>query len=122
MSKDDGKPGVLHSFLGGLLFTILLVIVVPILTAWLVEPIVSEAIGDTTLGPIDTASLVTAAMLLVLILFLILLGGGKIFKKYGVIGVIGLIIAYYLLGNVYNAILPIAIILLFVVISFIRDK
>jgi hypothetical protein len=123
MAKDDKKPGLLHSFLGGLLFTIVLVVIVPILIAWLIEPIVVDMIGDTQIaGLIDTASLVTVVMLIILILFLILLGGGKIFKKYGVIGVIGLIAAYWWLGNIYNAIIPVIIILLIVGISYLRGK
>ena len=123
MSKNDDKPGVLHSFLGGLIFTILLVVIIPMLTAYFIEPHITETIGDIGLEPyISAGTLVTAAMLLVLIIFLILLGGGKIFKKYGVIGVIGLIVAYWLLENIEGAILPIAVILLFVAISYIRGK
>ncbi|MDR0778695.1 MAG: hypothetical protein LBE48_04585 [Methanomassiliicoccaceae archaeon] len=124
MAKDGNKPGLLHSFLGGLIFTIVLVVIVPILIAWLVEPIVVDIIGDTQIaGLIDTASLVTVVMLIILILFLILLGGGKIFKKYGIIGVIGLIIAYWLLGNVWNAVIPVIIIMLLVVFSYLKgDK
>ena len=122
MSKDNSETGAMHSFLGGLLLTVVLVVVVPMLSAWFVEPIVQEALGDLTLGPIDASTLITAAMLLVLILFLLLLGGGKIFKKYGVIGVVGLVAAYWYLGNVWNAVIPVAVILLMVAVSWIRDK
>jgi len=122
MAENNEKPGVLHSFLGGLLLTILLVVVVPILSAWLIEPRVTEYLGDVNIDPFTAGMFVTAAMLLVLILFLLLLGGGKIFKKYGVIGVVGLIAAYYFLDRLYDAILPVAIIILFVAISYIRDR
>ena len=81
MAKDNDKPGVLHSFFGGLLLTVILVVIVPVLSALFIEPIVIEALGDTTLGPLSPAMLITAAMLLVFILFILLLGGGKIFKK-----------------------------------------
>jgi hypothetical protein len=122
MAKDDKKPGIAHSFLGGLILTIVLVIVVPVLTAWLVRPIIEEQFGDVSFSVFTSDMVVGALMLLVMILFLILLGGGKIFKKYGIIGVIGLIIAYWLLGNVWDAVLPILIILLMTGFSFWRES
>jgi len=122
MANENEKPNALHSFLGGMLLTILLVVVIPILSAWLIEPIVIEYLGDVNIDPLTPGTFVTAAMLVVLILFLLLLGGGKIFKKYGVIGVVGLVAAYWFLGRPYDAILPVAIILIFVAISYLRGK
>ena len=122
MANDDDRSGVLHSFLGGLLLTILLVVVVPVLSAYFIEPRVVEYLGDVNLGPFTSGMFVTAAMLLVLILFLLLLGGGKIFKKYGVIGVAGLVAAYWLLERPYDAILPVAIIIIMVIFSYWRDS
>ena len=122
MANENEKPNALHSFLGGMLLTILLVVVIPILSAWLIEPIVIEYLGDVNIDPLTPGTFVTAAMLVVLILFLLLLGGGKIFKKYGVIGVVGLVAAYWFLDRPYDAILPVAIILIFVAISYLRGK
>ena len=122
MSSDDSKPGLFHSFIGGLIFTILLVVVVPMIIAYFLGPIVNDALGGVTIGPLTPSTLITAVSLLILILFLILLGGGKIFKKYGLLGVIGLIVAYYLLGNIWDAVLPIIVIIIMTVISVIRDK
>ncbi|MDR0790975.1 MAG: hypothetical protein LBE47_00370 [Methanomassiliicoccaceae archaeon] len=124
MAKDDKKPGLLHSFLGGLFLTIILVVVIPILSAIFIEPIVHDAIGELYIGDtISTASLVTAAMLLIFILFLLLLGGGKIFKKYGVMGVVGLIAAYWYLDRIEDAVIPVIIILILVGFSYLKgDK
>jgi len=122
MANENEKPNALHSFLGGMLLTILLVVVIPILSAWLIEPIVIEYLGDVNIDPFTPGTFVTAAMLVVLIIFLLLLGGGKIFKKYGVIGVVGLVVAYWFLDRIYDAILPVAIILIFVGISYLRGK
>jgi hypothetical protein len=118
---NEEKTGVLHSFMGGLLLTILLVIVIPVLSAVFIEPIVTENLGDVALGPFTPGMFVTAVMLLVFILFLLLLGGGKIFRKYGILGVVGLITVYVLLERPYDAILPVAIIILFVAVGYIRD-
>ncbi|MCL2712270.1 MAG: hypothetical protein FWD37_03210 [Methanomassiliicoccaceae archaeon] len=120
MSGEE-KPSLLNSFIGGLILTILLVVVVPVLSAVFIEPIVTEYLS-ISIDPFTPGMFVTAAMLLVLILFLLLLGGGKIFKKYGVLGVVGLITAYYLLERPYDAILPVAIIILFVAIGHIRGN
>lgn len=122
MSNDESKPGILHSFFGGLLLTVLLVVVIPVLSVWFIEPIVYEALGETDLGPFTSGMLVTAAMLFVFILFLLLLGGGKIFKKYGVIGVVGLVAAYVYLERPYDAILPVIIIIVMVLFSYWRDS
>ena len=122
MSEDDNKPGLLHSFLGGLLLTILLVVVAPVLTALFIAPIVDDYLGNVSFWEFTSATIVTAVMLLVLILFLLLLGGGKIFKKYGVIGVVGLIAAYWYLGNIYDAILPVIIIILMVLFTMYKDR
>jgi len=122
MSKDADKPGILHSLLGGLVLTIILVVVVPALTAYFIGPLVNEYFGDITFWEFTPSTIVTAIMLLVMILFLLLLGGGSIFKKYGLLGVVGLIVAYWALGNVYDAILPIIIIILMTLFTVIKDR
>jgi hypothetical protein len=122
MSNNADKPGVMHSLLGGLVLTILLVVVVPALTAYFIGPLVNEYFGDISFWEFTPSTIVTAIMLLVMILFLILLGGGSIFKKYGLLGVVGLIVAYWALGNVYDAILPIIIIVLMTLFTMYRDR
>ena len=122
MANNSDRPGLLHSFLGGLIFTILLVVVVPMLIAYFIGPIVNDMFEDVSLGPLTPSTLITAVSLLILILFLILLGGGKIFKKYGLLGIVGLVIAYWLLGNIWDAVLPILIIILFVGVGVLRGK
>ena len=116
----------LQALLGGIVMTLLLVIVVPFVTVEYISPMVEDMIGDTNISTeiISVSSSVIAAvvMLLIMVLFMILLGGGAIVRKFGVIGVAGLVIAYWLLDDLYGCILPICIILLFAGISFIRDK
>jgi hypothetical protein len=122
MSKDKEKPGALHSFFGGLMLTIILVVVIPVLSAIFIEPILDDMLGGMEIGPLSASMLLTAAMLLVFILFILLLGGGKIFKKYGVFGVVGLIAAYVYLERPMDAILPVAIILIMVAFAWYKDS
>jgi len=122
MTENEVKPGRLHSFLGGLFFTILLVVIVPMLTAWFVGPIVNDIFEGANLGPFTPSMFITAIMLIVMILFLLILGGGKIFKKYGFFGVIGLIAVYYLLGNVFDALLPVIIIIFLAIYTYYKER
>ena len=116
----------LHALLGGMIMTLLLVVVVPWVTVQYISPIVEDMIGDANISTeiISVSSSVIAAivMLVILVIFMLLLGGGAIVRKFGVIGVVGLVVAYWLLDDIYGCILPICIILLFAGISVIRDK
>ena len=119
-------PNSLKSLLGGMIMTIILVVVIPFLTVEYISPVIDDLIGDTNVSSelISISSSVIAAvvMLLIMVLFMILLGGGAIVRRFGIIGVAGLVIAYYLLDDIYGCILPICIIILFAGISYIRDK
>ena len=120
------KMNPLHALLGGMIMTLLLVVVVPWVTVQYISPIVEDMIGDANISTeiISVSSSVIAAivMLVILVIFMLLLGGGAIVRKFGVIGVVGLVVAYWLLDDIYGCILPICIILLFAGISVIRDK
>jgi hypothetical protein len=119
---NDEKPGALHSFLGGLLFTIVLVVVIPVVTAILVQPVVEDLFEDHTIGVLAGSLIVTIVMLIFMILFILLLGGGAILRKYGLIGVIGLIAAYWYLGDIWGAAIPVAVLILFAGIGFVRES
>jgi peptidoglycan/LPS O-acetylase OafA/YrhL len=114
--------------MGGLFLTFLFVVVVPVISVLLVEPIVNEYLGDTEFGPFGPGMMVTGVMLLFLILFMLLLGGGRIFKKYGPIGVVGLVAAYVLMSylieevSMYDAVLPVLIIIIMVAFTYYRDS
>ncbi len=110
MGKDG--PGIIQSFAGGVLFTILLVVVVPVITTAYIEPLVIDAVGDTAIATLTSSTIVTIVMLIVMVLFILLLGGGAVLRKYGIVGVIGLIVAYWLMGNVYDALIPVAVLIL----------
>lgn len=110
MGRDG--PGVIHSFLGGLLFTLILVVAVPVVTTALIEPRVVEFVGDTSIAVLTSSTIVTLIMLAVMVVTMLLLGGGAVLRKYGVIGVIGLVAAYWIMGNVYDAVIPVIVLVL----------
>lgn len=91
--RITGK-GVAVSVAGGLSSTILLVVVIPALANYLIQPIVENAIGETSIAWITSSTLVSIVMLAFMIPFMLVLGGSAILKRFGVIGVIALVAAY----------------------------
>ncbi|MDR1690521.1 MAG: hypothetical protein LBR42_01580 [Candidatus Methanoplasma sp.] len=123
MAKESDKKNPAKSLLGGLVMTILLVVVVPVVISWLIEPIVMDLIGDTSFIGLTSGAVGAIVMFIILVLFMLLLGGGAILRKFGIIGIAGLILAYvFLLGQTWGWVMPVAIVILLGVVSYIRDK
>ena len=110
------------SFAGGLICTLLLVVAVPIVSDILIKPVVVDAIGDTAIASLSSGTLVTIVMFLVWIVFSMVFGGSAIFKRFGVIGVIALIVAYLLLGRPMDAVIPVAVIIIMIIWTYHKDK
>ena len=109
------------AFVGGMLFTVILVIVVPVITTNYIQPVIVRHAGDIGVGIISSSMIISAILFLVTILFSLLFGGGAILRSFGVIGVLGLIFAYWLLGNIYGSIIPVATLILFAILKRIWD-
>jgi len=123
MAEKSEKKGVGSSLLGGILMTILLVVIVPIIVSILIEPIVKDLIGDAEFAGLTSGAIGAIVMFIILILFMLLLGGGAILRKYGVIGIVGLILAYvFRLDQLWGWVVPVAIVILLGLVSFVRDK
>lgn len=120
--KTQGESGFLMSFAGGLICTLLLVVAVPIVSDILIKPVVVDAIGDTAIASLSSGTLVTIVMFLVWIVFSMVFGGSAIFKRFGVIGVIALIVAYLLLGRPMDAVIPVAVIIIMIIWTYHKDK
>ena len=114
MVKKKGSEGhgILTSFLGGFIFTLILVVVIPVVCNHYIQPIVEDAVGDNAFMWFSSSLIVTLIMLGFMLLFMIVFGGEAILKKFGIIGVIALILAYWALGNLPGAILPVACIII----------
>jgi hypothetical protein len=112
MAKSDDKPGIVKSILGGVLFTLVLLIIVPAVCGHFLSEQVVKLVGDTTLLTLSSAVIVNLIMWIIIIGFTFALGGGRILKKYGVFGIAGLIVAYWLLDNLMGAVYAIATLLI----------
>jgi len=98
--------GIVLKFFGGIIMTFLLVFAVPYFTENYITPYIIEAVGDNTLLFISSQTLIQMLIFLVMILFMILLGGGAVMRWCGIFGVLGMVVAYYLMGDVTRAIIP----------------
>ena len=109
---EEFKKEAPKAFIGGLICTLILVIVVPMLTTAYIQPVIEKGVGSLGIAIVSSSLIVTIIMILVTILFSLLLGGGAILRRYGVIGVAGLIFAYFIMKNPYGAIIPVATIII----------
>jgi len=86
-------------------------------------PYIQDAVGDNTFLFLGSQTLIQILIYAVMIGFMLLLGGGAIFKLCGIFGVLGMIVAYYLLGDVTRAIIPlISIAAAWIIFIPYRDK
>ena len=120
-SVTGESKSILESFVGGLIFTLIMVVVVPVICEILIQPVVQDIVGDNAFMWFSSSLIVTIIMLVVIVLFSMFLGGSAILKKFGIIGVIALIVAYWLLGDLPGAILPVAVIIIMFVVRKVKD-
>ncbi len=99
--------GIILKFCGGVAMTLLFVIAVPYVMYRYVTPLIVELVGDNGFLFLSSETLVAIIFYSILIGFALLLGGSAILRWCGVFGVLGMILAYYLLGNLEGAILPV---------------
>jgi len=95
-------------FLAGFAMTLIMVIFVPYVNSEYVTPFIVEKLSSSGILlylPLET--LVNIAMYLGLFGFMIIFGGGAVWRYCGVAGVIGLIAAYAVLDDLEGAIIPV---------------
>ncbi len=110
------------SFVAGLLITLILVVVVPVLVEGYIEGLLEDIVGDTGWAFLTSDVIVTILLWAVILGLMMLLGAGSILKRFGVVGLIGLVAAYWLLGDVTDAIVPLIVLAIMLVITWCRDR
>ena len=109
------------SFLAGLLMTVFLVVIIPIIVDEYIQKWIQDAVGDTGLSFLTSDVIVTILVWVVILGFMIVLGAGGILRRFGVFGILGLICAYWIMGDVTDAVLPLVILVAMLVVSWVRD-
>ena len=110
------------SFIGGVIFTIILVVVIPVVTSVYLQPIIEKEFNSIEIAIVSSSLIISGVMLLITILFLLLFGGGSILRNFGIPGVLGLIFAYWLLGNPYGAIMPVVTLILIAFAKYLWNR
>ncbi len=110
------KNGV-KSFIGGLVLTLVLVVIVPVVVNKYISGYIVDIVGDTTFLTLSSDVIVNILIWLIMIGFMVLLGAGGVLKRFGIVGIIGLIVAYWLLGDVRDAIIPLATLAIVLVLT-----
>ena len=105
------------SFVAGLLMTLILVIAVPMFVDTVVQKYIEDVVGNTTFLTLSSEFIVNLLVWLIIIGFIVLLGAGGILKRFGIFGIIGLIVAYWLRGDVTDAFIPLATLAIVLVIG-----
>ncbi len=104
--------GLAFKFAAGVIMTLLYVIAVPYITDTYISPYIVETVGDSGFLYFSSETLVQILILIVTIIFILLLGGGAVLRWFGIVGVLGMIVAYWLLGDITKATYPVLSIIL----------
>ncbi len=99
--------GIATKFMGGIIMTLCFVVVVPYVTETYITPFIIDSVGDYTLLSIGSQTIIQILLLLVALGFILFLGGGAILRWCGIFGILGMIVAYWILGDVTRAAIPI---------------
>ena len=108
VSVPMGAKSALKSFVGGLILTIVLVVIVPVLISNYISGYIADLVGDGTVLMLSSDIVINLLIWIVLLGFMLVLGAGGILKRFGIFGIIGLVVAYWLLGDVTDAVIPLA--------------
>ena len=111
-----GLLKMLRSFAFGVIFTLVMAVVVPFILSTFIHPSVESSVSEIELLT-GISSVVTGLIMLACSMaFSFFLGGTFILKQFGIPGIIGLVAAYYLLGDVTMATIPIAMMIVGLVV------
>lgn len=112
-----GAKKALGSFVAGLVMTLILVVAVPLFVDSVVQRYIEDVVEDTTFFTLSSDFIVNLLVWAVILGFFVLLGAGGVLKRFGVFGIIGLVVAYWILGDVTDAFIPLATLAIVLVIG-----
>ena len=96
---------------------IVLVVLVPVFVDQYATGYLEGLIGDRSFLMLSSDVIVNLLTWLIIIGFMLLLGAGGILKKFGIFGIVGLVVAYWLLGDVTDAFIPLATLAIVLIIG-----
>lgn len=94
------------SFCAGFFMTMVLVVAVPVVVEEHITPLIEDAVGDSTFLTLSSSFIVSALAWCVMFGIMAVLGSGGVMRWFGLSGIAGLIVAYYVLGDLTQAVVP----------------
>ncbi len=105
------------SVVRGFLITLTAAVLVPVLVDLLLVPLLEDVLLDRSLLILSGPVLVTLALWSIVLILMTRMSGTQILRKYGASGILGLTLAYWYLGNIWGAAVPILSIIAVLLIS-----
>lgn len=106
----------------GFMLTFILIFAVPIIIDLLVAPYVTEKAGSASLGFLTPDMVAGIVLLAVMLVFTLCLGGSAIMARYGLFGILGLILAYAVIGRLYDSAIPVLIAVIVWLYASVRSR
>jgi len=104
---DSKRDKALKGIVMGFLFTIILLTVIPFFIDTYVSGFIESVVGDASALFLSSRILVNFVMWFIILTVEDTVDSEKILGNYGIFGIIGLVVAYALAGDVTDAIIPI---------------
>ena len=112
-----GAKRAVGSFLGGLVMTVVLVMIVPMVVNDYIERYIANVLGEATFLTLSSDVVVNLLVWLIIIGFMLVLGAGGVLKRFGWVGILGMVVAYWLLGDVRDAFVPLCTLAIVLVLA-----
>lgn len=93
--------------IAGFIMAVAMVITIPVLIDVYAEPFMAKALGNAEYGLLTSDVLIVIAILVMITVFVIVLGETTILATHGLLGVLGMVLAYVLLGKYTDMIVPV---------------
>ncbi len=91
----------------GFIITMAAAVLVPVMVDILLVPLLEDVLLERRLLLLSGPLLVTVVLWSIVLILMMKMSGTQILRKYGTSGVLGLILAYWYLGNIWGAAVPI---------------
>ncbi len=102
-----------NRFIFGFAVTFFVVLMVPMIADVFLQPVLNEIFGEGSLALFSSSLLVTLFFWILVFLMKMVGSGPRVMRMLGIPGVAGLLLAYYVIGNLWGAFMPIASIIFF---------
>lgn len=106
-----------RAFFNGFIITLAAAVLVPVLADVLLTPLLEDLLIERSFLIFSGPILVTLVLWSIVLLLKTRLSGGQIMRRFGVSGVLGLIVAYWYLGNPWGAVIPVLSIILVLLLT-----